>query len=263
MINCTDAADMASAAALAPALAPVVAALGGAAFAAELLAALNRCAAVDHICLMRFADPSRPPVLESASWRGGEHVAEVQQAYLAGLYRQDPNLHLALADGAVALRLQRRASIGDCSYGEACYARSGLLERLTVAASGESGQLVALNLYRLDASGGFAPDELAAIEVLSPLLAALALKHVAMVGMRLRSRARADRIEAAAARLAALSAALTRRERDVLARALVGMTSEGIALDLGIGLTSVLTYRRRGYARVGVTSHAELFALCL
>jgi DNA-binding CsgD family transcriptional regulator len=44
---------------------------------------------------------------------------------------------------------------------------------------------------------------------------------------------------------------------------LAGMTSEGIALDLGIALSSVLTYRKRGYARLGVTSQAELFALCL
>ncbi|MBL8289973.1 MAG: hypothetical protein JNL85_18455 [Rubrivivax sp.] len=246
-----------------PALAPVVAALGGTTFAAELLAALNRGVAVDHACLMRFAGNTRPPVLESASWRGGEHVAEVQQAYLAGLYRHDPNLALALERGRVAVRLQRRAAIGEGAYREACYGRFGLLERLTVAASSEGGQLVALNLYRLEAGGPFAAAELAAIEALAPLLAALALKHVAMVGMRLRSRERGDRIEAAAARLAALGAALTRRERDVLARVLVGMTSEGIALDLAIGLTSVLTYRRRGYARVGVTSQAELFALCL
>lgn len=263
MINSTDAADVAFAATLAPSLAPVVAALGGAAFAAELLAALNRSVAVDHACLMRFAARTRAPVLESASWRGGEHVAEVQQAYLAGLYRHDPNLNLAPERGSVAVRLQRRAAIREGAYREACYGRFGLLERLTVAASGDSGQLVALNLYRLDAAGAFGAAELAVIEALAPLLAALALKHVAMVGMRLRSRERADRIEAAAARLGALSTALTRRERDVLARALVGMTSEGIALDLGIGLTSVLTYRRRGYARVGVTSQAELFALCL
>lgn len=188
-------------------------------------------------------------------------MAEVQQAYLAGLYRNDPNLSLPLG-GGVQVALQRGESIADAAYRDACYGRSGVLERLTVA-TGDSGELIALNLYRLASSGGFDAGERAAIEVLAPLLAALAVKHVAMLGMRLRSRDRADRIEAAGARLAAICGALTRRERDVLSRALVGMTSEGIALDLGIGLTSVLTYRRRGYARVGVSSQAELFALCL
>jgi len=38
------------------AFAPAIAALGSAAFAAELLAALNRIVPVDHLSLMRFAD---------------------------------------------------------------------------------------------------------------------------------------------------------------------------------------------------------------
>lgn len=243
------------------ALASAVAALGGESFAAALLAALNARVAVDHVCLMRFADRARPPVLESASWRGGEHVASVQQAYLAGQYRHDPNLRVP-AQAGVQVLLQRRAAIGQTSYRDACYGRSGLLERLTVA-TGDSGQLIALNLYRLESSGPFSDDDRAAIEALAQLLAALALKHVAILRMRLRSRDRGDRTEGAAARLSAICGALTRREREVLARVLVGMTSEGIALDLGIALTSVLTYRRRGYARVGVSSQAELFALCL
>jgi len=54
---------------------------------------------------------------------------------------------------------------------------------------------------------------------------------------------------------------LTRREREVCARAAVGMTVEATALDLGISRTTVLTYRQRAYARLGVTSPIELRAL--
>jgi len=240
--------------------APVVAALGDVRFAGELVAALNRSVPVDHVCLMRFVDRSRPPVLESASWRGGEHVGEVQQAYLAGLWRHDPNLALRCGAG-IAVRLLRCDGAAD----EACratYRLAGLRERLTVATE-STGPLVALNLYRLAASGPFRARECSTLDALAPLLASLALKHVAMLGMRLRSRERGDRIDALGARLHAISGRLTPRERDVLARVLAGMTSEGIALDLGIALSSVLTYRKRGYARLGVTSQAELFALCL
>jgi DNA-binding CsgD family transcriptional regulator len=223
---------------------PVIAALGEASFAAELVAALNRRVPIDHVCLMRFVDRERPPVLESASWRGGDRVGEVQQAYLAGLYRQDPNLQLPAAPGLV-LRLLRSAAIEGDAY-RATHREAGLLERLTVAASAAE-QLVALNLYRLASSGPFGAAELQAIDTQAPLLAALAL----------------ERIEALATRLHAVGSTLTQRERAVLARVLAGMTSEGIALDLGIGLASVLTYRKRAYARLGVTSQAELFALCL
>jgi len=39
------------------------------------------------------------------------------------------------------------------------------------------------------------------------------------------------------------------------------MTSQGIALDLGVGLNTVLTYRKRAYHRLQVTSPFELCAL--
>jgi DNA-binding CsgD family transcriptional regulator len=243
------------------AFAPAIAALGRAAFASELLAALNRAVPVDHVCLMRIVDRARPPVLESASWRGGTHVAEVQRAYLDGMYRFDPNLNLPARPEVAVLRL-RRESLEHAGYREACYARAGLLERITVAAMDE-GQRVFLNLYRLEPSGPFAAGEVATIEELSQFLAALAVKHVGTLGMLLRSRNRGDRVAALAARLHALDGRLTRRETDVLSRVLLGVTSEGIALDLGIGINTVLTYRKRAYARLGVTSQAELFSLCL
>ncbi len=243
------------------AFAPAIFALGRAAFASELLAALNQSVPVDHVCLMRVADRARPPVLESASWRGGAHVAEVQRAYLNGLYRFDPNMSLPAPSGVVVRHL-RRDTLVHAGYRKVCFVRAGLLERLTVAAS-DAGQLVLLNLYRLDPSGPFGADEIAAIESLSRFLAALAVRHVGTLGMLLRSRDRADRVAALAARLHALDGRLTLRERDVLSRVMLGVTSEGIALDLGIGLNTVLTYRKRAYARLGVSSQAELFSLCL
>lgn len=244
------------------AFAPVIAALGSAAFAAELLAALNRIVPVDHLSLMRFADRSRPPVLESAVWHGGEHVSEVQRAYLRGLYRHDPNLQLAGSRVDTCVLRLRRDAITHRAYREQCYLRAGLVERLTVASS-MAGHLVALNLYRREESGGFAAAEVEAIEALASFLGAIAGKHASLLGALLRSRERGDRIAAACARLHALDGRLTGRELDVLSRILVGMASEGIALDLRIRPNTVLTYRKRGYARLGVSSQAELFSLCL
>jgi DNA-binding CsgD family transcriptional regulator len=244
----------------ADAFASTVTALGTAAFAAELLAALNRVVAVDHLSLMRFEDRQRPPVLESAVWRGGEHVAEVQRAYLGGLYRHDPNLKYS-GSGVAVLRLHRDA-ISNPEYRRACYESSNLIERLSVAAP-DTGRLVALNLYRRDAGGAFTKHDVDTIEGMAHFLAALSSKHVGMLGTLLRSRDRGDRIAALAARLHALDGRLPRRELDVLARILIGMTTEGIALDLRISENTVLTYRKRAYGRLNVSSQAELFSLCV
>lgn len=240
--------------------APAIAALGTAAFAGELLAALNHVLPADHLSLMRFEDRVRPPVLESAIWRGGQHVTRVQRAYLGGLYRADPNL--AITEPSVVVRSLHRDAISDPAYRDLCYVRAGVLARLTVAVA-DGRRLVALNLYRRTASGPFVRDEVERVQSLARFLAALAAKHVGMLGMLLRSRDRADRLAAFAARLHALDARLTRRELDVLARILLGMTSEGIALDLGVRLNTVLTYRKRAYARLGVCSQAELFSRCV
>ena len=243
------------------AFATVIAALGRAGFANELLASLNRSVLVDHVCLMRVVDHALPPVLESASWRGGSHVAQVQSAYREGLYRFDPNLNF-LPRSSVEVLLLGRDELTHREYRETCFAGAELLQRLTIVATDEE-QLVLLNLYRLDASGPFAESEIAALTELSRFLAALAVKHVGTLGMLLRSRDRADRIAALTARLHARDSRLTVREREVLSRVMLGVSSEGIALDLGIGLNTVLTYRKRAYSRLGVTSQAELFSLCL
>lgn len=242
------------------AFASAVAALGAAAFAGELLAALNRVLPADHLSLMRFEDRVRPPVIESAVWRGGRYVARVQRAYLGGLYRSDPNL--AITGSSVVVQSLHRDAISDPAYRDRCYVRAGVLARLTVAVP-EGRRLVALNLYRRVASGPFAGEEVERVQSLARFLGALAAKHVGMLGVLLRSRERADRLAAFAARLHALDARLTRRELDVLARILLGITSEGIALDLGVSLNTVLTYRKRAYARLGVCSQAELFSRCV
>ncbi|GHF61970.1 helix-turn-helix transcriptional regulator [Seohaeicola zhoushanensis] len=51
---------------------------------------------------------------------------------------------------------------------------------------------------------------------------------------------------------------LTRRESQVCARILHGLTTLGIALDLDIGKESVVTYRKRAYSRLAISSQREL-----
>ena len=58
-------------------------------------------------------------------------------------------------------------------------------------------------------------------------------------------------------------AALTGREKEVCLRILSGFSSEAIAADLGISLHSALTYRKRAYDRLGISSQNELFGIVL
>lgn len=65
------------------------------------------------------------------------------------------------------------------------------------------------------------------------------------------------------ARVALSFPELTAREIAVCARTILGVTAEGIALDLGIKQTSVLTYRRRAYARLNINSINQLSTMLI
>lgn len=77
---------------------------------------------------------------------------------------------------------------------------------------------------------------------------------------RKRAVARTPSTQHVETRLQHLFPRLTRREQQVCARATVGMSVEATALDLGIAKTSVMTYRKRSYQRLGITSVHELCA---
>ena len=68
-------------------------------------------------------------------------------------------------------------------------------------------------------------------------------------------------LEALKHRVESIERGLSERELEVCARALYGQSIEGTALELGIGRTSVATYRRRAYVKLGISCHNELFAL--
>ena len=58
-------------------------------------------------------------------------------------------------------------------------------------------------------------------------------------------------------------ARLTNREKQVCLRIVSGLGSEAISADLDIGLHSTLTYRKRAYEKLGISSQNELFAIAL
>ena len=44
---------------------------------------------------------------------------------------------------------------------------------------------------------------------------------------------------------------------------LEGASAAEIAEQMGVKVTSVITYQKRAYARLGISSQRQLFALCL
>ncbi len=55
--------------------------------------------------------------------------------------------------------------------------------------------------------------------------------------------------------------ALSNRESEVCARAVVGKTIESTSMDLNVQRTSVITYRQRAFQKLGISRTIDLVAL--
>jgi len=123
-----------------------------------------------------------------------------------------------------------------------------------------SDQVLALSLYRSREAGPFTAKDRAKLEVYQGYLAAAIHRHYCWElhqDMPL-----IERIKNLFLVLSA-SKRLSEREALVCAYVLLGYSNEAIALNLDLSFHSIVTYRRRAYAKLGVTSQSELFSIAL
>ena len=111
-----------------------------------------------------------------------------------------------------------------------------------------------VNFYRITSQGRFVDAERARLQAIAPAIGASVARHFQQAP---------DQSLATLFATRAPLAALTPREQDVCRRILLGFSSETISQALGISLHSTLTYRKRAYERLGISSQNELFAIVL
>lgn len=161
----------------------------------------------------------------------------------------------APAESDMALLRVRPGDISSAGFRRIFFEKPGITERVSVIQRG-AGEWRVMNVARHETHGCFSDRELQGLVS----LAALALP---MLPHNRLQRTTAPQLTVAQLeeRFARRFATLTEREREVCARAAIGMSVEATALDLKIAKTSVLTYRRRAYQRLAVTSPYELCSL--
>jgi DNA-binding CsgD family transcriptional regulator len=122
--------------------------------------------------------------------------------------------------------------------------------------------LYLLDLFRSLRQSPFAEAEERALSDASRLVASIDGVHATRqrINIAVSSNCRDD---IAAQVVKFLGAGLTRREAEVVSRIVMGMRTEAIATELGIKSATVITFRKRAYAKLGVARQAELFARCV
>jgi DNA-binding NarL/FixJ family response regulator len=148
------------------------------------------------------------------------------------------------------------SEIDHANYRTHCYTSAGLEDRISLSEA-RNGRTLRVNLYRYRGKA-FCSEDAARIFDSAKLLLALIRRHDQEA-----SAPALDSSDHCRMRLAAIAPSLPARELDVCTSIVNGVTSEGIALALNVSINTVFTYRKRAYARLGISSQNELVRLVL
>jgi len=164
-------------------------------------------------------------------------------------YLQDPNFSnlKQLPPGVVeVLRLDALSSNMSLNYRKTFFELPGFCDKLAILRGTEKGNYY-INLYRRSSPFDQRFDDNHFTRQTGTLISLLLEKHFAL-NQQLR--------------LEGPLAFLSEREQQVCRAVLRGKKNETIAADLNLATNSVITYRKRAYEKLGITSRAQLFALC-
>jgi DNA-binding CsgD family transcriptional regulator len=236
----------------------LVEAIGAPGIGEVLLTAFNDVADIDEVFAFQAPAAGAPTPLASAGERPG--AATRAALYSEEFYKLDParNVIPAHLPGGLLARRVPAEAVKDDGYRQACFDQPGLAEKMSFAMGGANPYV--LSLYCLRRRPRMSDSRYAAVGRLAQIALPLIRKHAQLVGGLGPEASPEQRLER---RLDALDAGLSPRELSVCARTMTGRTAGAIAAELGVGVTSVLTYRRRAYARLGVSGAGEILARLL
>lgn len=237
----------------------LVAVIGRPSFAGNLFSFAHDMIRADHVTA--FCAPQAGGIRTVlAENTGARPIARaVAERYVRHHWTCDP-VQRALASRNIMTAAQQECVVFDIdatdvehtSYRDECYSSVNLNHRLSIA-NVRDGQTMRLNFYRRYGRD-FSQDEVRRVMDIANLLVAMVWRHDEDSSAQDTANLEASFLQ----RLARIEPALTVRERQVCALVALGLTSEGIALRLGVGLNTVLTYRKRAYARLSISSQNEL-----
>jgi DNA-binding CsgD family transcriptional regulator len=239
-------------------LAGLTRALGGQGFEESLAGLLAALADIEQCNVFLFAQSGETRCLFSWNAVRPQACSLARRYVEGGFFAQDPAL-LSLRK-APRPRMERlhRDDINDPWYRRVFFDEVNLGGKLAIFEPAMP-EGVYLNFYHAAQKPEFSAKETGNLAFLSPFLAEILLKHHEMT----RHASAPPGLETMQELLIRKAPRLAGREIEVCARIVGGFSSEAIALELGIAASSVATYRKRAYAKLGISSQNELFALCL
>jgi DNA-binding CsgD family transcriptional regulator len=241
-------------------IAPAVLAIGRPAFPQALIGTLRRIAGVGHCMVFTFdGERSTRCLLDIGNIPIG---GDLGIAYSEHFHRADPNREAIFRQqqsaAPIVLPTFARRMYSE-SYRKIFFEDSAIVDKFATAIWVEETCFY-VNFYRTVVQGRFDRAQLESLKRIAPAIGATVARH-----FQREPASDGDPFR----RLASLFASeqplakLTGRESQVCLRILAGLSSEAISADLELSRHSTLTYRKRAYEKLGISSQSELFAMAL
>lgn len=234
--------------------------LGDDDFGPALIAFLNAAVGAEHCTVFRL-DGLTPDGVVAVSHDGSDTARRQCSLYLSKSYwRRDTFLSEAQrSSDAVTPSLCRMgiAELTDRQFSADIYGATRVGERILLC-GGRPGSRLGVSILRPEGRGHATDEELYELAAVSGTLVSLLSKHVALLDSRNELSLALTSIHHIEATFCAASVTLPRREAEVCARTVLGVSTAGISAELGIGEETVMTYRKRAYQRLNIASQREL-----
>jgi DNA-binding CsgD family transcriptional regulator len=230
-------------------------------FETEIFDAARSALNCEHVCGFVATDATQARVLMSAASSPLSIPREVVKKYVNQYWERDPaNQPIATREQSrnYAVRIQPEEDIKDEDYRNECYTNHRLVDRLSITRR-QGPKMYRINFYGGGRHGRFVDSDVNHMMNSADMVMSLLVKHDAAAVEESEDRTS----ESFLSRLQLISPKIPKREAEVCTSIMLGMTSEAIALKLGISVNTVLTYRKRAYGRLNISCQNELMRLIL
>jgi DNA-binding CsgD family transcriptional regulator len=238
----------------------MISAIGTSEFEGEFLNLANEICGAEHLSVMHLHD-------HGVAGRGSaslDHSAASStqlKLYIDGDYwRRDPGLmesQRQITQATLSMVKVEISTIEDANLRNTIWSVHNIAQRLLLCV-GRPGNALAVSMCRSEHSGAFGKQDILNLQRWAQPLVSILKKHAAIswamppLPSAITSLANVEEC------IRNSGVRLPRRESEVCARLIYGMTTTGVALELEIGEGSVMTYRKRIYERLGIGSQREL-----
>lgn len=218
-------------------------------FNGHFLDMIERVVKADQCMIFSYRE-GQPQCYLSFNKRFKDAEKNMAQKYLRDGYPRDPlraDIEAVKQDGLTRITtLSELSERMSPDYHQDFYGSTGIIDKINILARSDE-EVVGMNFYRFEENGPFKISEDGLRRDFWTLVSKIVRLHYSnRQPTQLRSPLNS----------------LSGREKEICEAILRGLTTDAIAWELDVASSTVNTYRKRAYEKLGINSKSALFAIC-